>query len=69
MVVAAAEEHARLAELDAALAEAKKKLAAITPHLKAAQQQWEADIASYGVTLPELAEGAQASDADKKRAK
>ena len=69
MVVAMPEEHARLAELDAALAEAKKKLAAITPQLDAAQQQWEADIASYGVTLPELAEGSQASDADKKRAK
>lgn len=69
MVVASPEEHARLAELDAALAEAKKKLAAITPQLAAAQAQWEADIASYGVTLPELAEGAAAGDAEKKRAR
>jgi hypothetical protein len=69
MVVGTPEEHARLAELDAALAEAQKKLAAITPQLDAAQQQWEADIVSYGVTLPELAEGSQASDADKKRAR
>ena len=69
MVVGTPEEHKRLAELDAALAEAKKKFDAIVSQLDAAQQQWEADIVAYGVTLPELAADTKASDAEKNVAK
>jgi hypothetical protein len=69
MVVGTPEEHKRLAELDAALAEAKKKFDAIAPQLDAAQQQWEADIVAYSVTLPELAADTKASDAEKNIAK
>ncbi len=69
MVVGTPEEHKRLAELDAALAEAKKKFDAIAPQLDAAQQQWEADIVAYSVTLPELAADAKATDAEKNIAK
>lgn len=66
MVVATPEEHKRLADLDAALANAKKNLDAILPQLDAAQKQWEADLVAYEVTFPELREGSQANDADKK---
>ena len=38
------------------------------PLLEAAQQQWEADVVNYDVTLPELAPDAKASPADKKLA-
>jgi hypothetical protein len=69
MIVGTPEEHTRLAELDATLAEAKKKFDAIVPQLDAAQQQWEADIVAYNVTLPELAADAKASDAEKNVAK
>jgi hypothetical protein len=69
MVVGTPEEHKRLAELDAALAEAKKKFDAIAPQLDAAQQQWEADIVAYSVTLPELAADTKATDAEKNIAK
>ena len=69
MVVGTPDEHARLAELDAALAEAKKKFDAIVPQLEAAQQQWEADIVAYKVTLPELLPEAQANDTEKNTAK
>ncbi len=69
MVVGTPDEHARLAELDAALAEAKKKFDAIVPQLDAAQQQWEADIVAYKVTLPELLPEAQANDTEKNTAK
>ena len=69
MVVGTPDEHARLAELDAALAEAKKKFDAIVPQLEAAQQQWEADIVAYKVTLPELLPEAQANDTEKNIAK
>jgi hypothetical protein len=69
MIVGTPEEHKRLAELDAALAEAKKRFEAIVPQLDAAQQQWEADIVAYNVTLPELAVDAQANDAEKNAAK
>lgn len=69
MVVGTPEEHTRLAELDAALAEAKKKFDAIVPQLDAAQQQWEADIVAYSVTLPELAADMKATDAEKNIAK
>jgi len=57
MIVAAPEQAAELARLDAALAAARKRLDAIALQLDAAQQQWEADVVAYGVTLPELAAG------------
>ncbi|MFM9197042.1 MAG: DUF1549 domain-containing protein, partial [Planctomycetia bacterium] len=69
MIVGTPEEHGRLATLDAALAEAKKKYDAMLPQLDAAQQQWEADVVAYGVTLPELRPDAQATDAEKNAAK
>ena len=69
MIVGTPEEKERLAELDAALAEAKKKFDAIVPQLDTAQQQWEADIVAYSVTLPELAADAKATDAEKNVAK
>jgi hypothetical protein len=69
MVVGTPEEHKRLAELDATLAEARKKFDEIVPQLDAAQQQWEGDIVAYNVTLPELAADAKASDAEKNVAK
>ena len=69
MAVKTPELEQRLKELDAALAEARKKFDAITPQLDAAQKQWEADVVAYEVTLPELKEGTNASDADKKEAK
>jgi hypothetical protein len=69
MIIGTPEEHKRLAELDATLAEAKKKFDAIVPQLDAAQQQWEGDIVAYNVTLPELAADAKASDAEKNVAK
>lgn len=69
MIVGTPEEHKRLAELDTALAEAKKKFEAIVPQLDAAQQQWEADIVSYKATLPELLPDAQTPDAEKNIAK
>jgi hypothetical protein len=69
MIVGTPEEHKRLAELDAALAEAKKKFDAIVSQLDAAQQQWEADVVTYTITLPELAADSKATDADKNTAK
>jgi len=68
MLVATPDETKRLADLDAALAESKKKLDAVTPLLDAAQEQWEHDIVTYGVTLPELDPAAKPSSADKKLA-
>jgi hypothetical protein len=68
MIVGSADEEKKLAELDAALADAKKKFEAIVPLFEAAQQQWEADVARYDIKLPELAADANASPADKKLA-
>lgn len=68
MVVAAPAEEKRLAQLDAALAAAKKKLDAVLPQLMSAQQQWEADVVRYRVTLSELNKNANASAADKRLA-
>ena len=65
MPVGTPEDLARLATLDAALAEAQKKFTAITPRLDAAQEQWEHDIVTYGGQLPELAADSKASNADK----
>jgi hypothetical protein len=69
MPVTTPQQDAELARLDATLAEARQKHDAILPALDAAQQQWEADIATYQVTLPELREGATASDPEKNLAK
>ena len=66
MIVGTPEEEKKLAELDSALADAKTKFEAIVPLLEAAQQQWEADLVNYDVTLPELAPDAKASPAEKK---
>ncbi|MEZ6113521.1 MAG: PSD1 and planctomycete cytochrome C domain-containing protein [Pirellulaceae bacterium] len=68
MAVTSAEDQQRLAELDAAITAARDKFNAIQPQLDVAQQQWEADVVAYGVTLPELAEGAKPSNEDKKQA-
>ena len=68
MVVAPPEDLKKLAGLDAALAAAKKKLDAVVPLLNAAQTQWEHDVAAYGVTLPELAPNAKATEAGRKQA-
>jgi hypothetical protein len=69
MPVTTPDQDAELARLDATLAEARQKHDAILPALDAAQQQWEADIVTYQVTLPELREGATASDPEKNLAK
>jgi hypothetical protein len=69
LVLGTPAELKRLADLDAALAAAKKKLDAVLPQLDAAQKQWESDIAAYDVMLPELREGSQTTDAEKKTAK
>jgi Protein of unknown function (DUF1553)/Protein of unknown function (DUF1549)/Planctomycete cytochrome C len=67
MVVASTADENQLATLDAALATAKQKHDAILPLLNAAQQQWEADIANYAISLPELSDK-KTNAAEKKNA-
>ena len=69
MTVVTPEQEQHLAQLDAARAEATKGFEAVVPQLDAAQQQWEADIVAYDVTLPELRPDSQASDAAKQAAR
>ena len=69
MVVTSPDDEKTLARLDAAVAEAKTRLDAVTPRLDAAQQQWEADVISYAMTLSELARDSRATDADKATAR
>jgi hypothetical protein len=69
MVVGTPEEHARLAELDAAVVAAKRAFDAIVPQLDAAQRQWEADLVASKATLPELAADSAATDAEKHTAR
>ncbi|MHB8955329.1 MAG: PSD1 and planctomycete cytochrome C domain-containing protein [Pirellulaceae bacterium] len=69
MTVLTPEQELRLAALDGARAEAASGFDAIVPQLDAAQQQWEADIVAYDVTLPELRPESQASDAAKQAAR
>jgi len=69
MVVGTPAQEAQLAKLDAALAQAKKQFEAIRPQLDAAQKEWEAGVIAKTVTLPELENGAKASDAEKKNAR
>ncbi len=68
MLVASPEEHARLAELEAAAATARQAFEAIVPQLDAAQAQWEADLVAHEATLPELLADAKPSPAAKKTA-
>jgi hypothetical protein len=68
MLVASPEEHARLAELEAAAATARQAFEAIVPQLDAAQAQWEADLVAHEATLPELRADAKPSPAAKKTA-
>ena len=69
IVVGTPAQEAQLVKLDAALEQTKKKFEAIRTQLEAAQKQWEADLKRYDVTLPELREGATASDAEVQKAK
>jgi mono/diheme cytochrome c family protein len=69
MVVGSEAEQAELARLDSQLAEAKAKRDAILPSLNAAQLQWEHDLVTYNIVLPELASDSKASDAEKNSAK
>lgn len=69
MLVTTPEEQAKLAALDATLAETRGKFNAILPQLQAAQNQWEEDVVRAGTAIfEELAEGSQASAGDKKTA-
>lgn len=68
MAVTTPDQDAELAKLDAELTTARERHQAILPSLDIAQQQWEADLIDYQVTLPELREGSGATDADKKTA-
>lgn len=68
MAVTTPDQDAELARLDAQLATAREQYQAILPSLDIAQQQWEADLVDYQVTLPELREGSGATAADKKAA-
>jgi len=69
MAVTTPDQDAELAALDEALAQARRDHDAILPALDAAQQQWEADLVAYQVTLPELREGSGASAADQNTAR
>ncbi|MDO8348971.1 MAG: PSD1 and planctomycete cytochrome C domain-containing protein [Planctomycetota bacterium] len=69
MIVATPDQEKRLADLDAALAEARKRYEQVQPRLDAAQQQWEADLVAYEVTLPELRPDSKASEQDRKNAR
>ena len=68
MVVAPSEVEMKLRELDAALVVTQKKFDAIVPQLNLAQEQWEDDVLSYEVILPELRPGSKASGEEKQTA-
>lgn len=68
MVVATEEEKAKLAELDASVAAAKKLLDEATSKLETAQTEWEQKLTAENGVLPELADGATPTDTEKKRA-
>ena len=68
MVVGTPEQVQQVAKLDAALAGANQKFTAVLPQLEATQQQWEADVITYDITLPELRKDSKAADAEKKNA-
>ncbi len=69
MAVTTPDDVKTLARLDAALVEARSRLDAAMPQLKAAQDQWAADLVRYSITLPELAADSRASDAEKAAAR
>ena len=68
MVVGTIEQEKQLKKLDAALAAAKQKLAAVLPQLTSAQQQWESDVQAKKAVLSELGKESKATDAEKKEA-
>ncbi len=69
MAVTTPENEKTLARLDAALAEARSRLDAVSPQLNAAQDQWAADVVRYAITLPELAADSRAANAEKAAAR
>ncbi|MCU0961818.1 MAG: PSD1 and planctomycete cytochrome C domain-containing protein [Pirellulaceae bacterium] len=69
MAVMTPEQEQQLAQLDAARAEAARAFEAIVPQLEIAQQQWEADVVAYDVTLPELRPDSQAAEPAKQAAR
>ncbi|MBL9212129.1 MAG: PSD1 domain-containing protein [Opitutaceae bacterium] len=69
MLVTTPEQDARLAELDAAVASARRQVEAVTPEIEAAQAAWEAALRDATHELPELKPGAKASAADQRTAR
>ncbi len=69
MAVTTPDDVKTMARLDAALVEARSRLDAAAPQLKAAQDQWAADVVRYAITLPEMAASSRASDAEKAAAR
>ncbi|WP_435005579.1 PSD1 and planctomycete cytochrome C domain-containing protein [Tundrisphaera lichenicola] len=69
MIVATAEEENKLSTLESAFKEAKKQLEIVAPQLDVAQAQWEADIARYDITLPELSRESKATSSEKSAAR
>ncbi|MGE3313371.1 MAG: DUF1553 domain-containing protein, partial [Limisphaerales bacterium] len=69
MVVATPAQEARLTELEARAAEAAKRYEAVLPRIDAAQEQWEADVQIYGITLAELRPDSKAGEDQKKTAR
>jgi cytochrome c553 len=69
MPVTTPAQEAALAKVTKAKSEAEAKHNAVIPQLDAAQRQWEADVVDHGATLPQLREGSQASEEEKKAAK
>lgn len=68
IVVTTSEQDAELARRDGVLAEARTAYEATFAQLDIAQAQWEADLKTYEVTLPELREGSTAAAPDKQAA-
>ncbi len=77
MPIGTPEQEEQLAKLDAALAEATKKLKAVQPKIDAVEAKWQADVASGAVTLakadekskPVVVEAKKVTAAVKKEAK
>jgi len=69
MIVAPADQERKLAELDTALAEARKRYDAVKPRIEAAQLQWQADLVAYRVILPELQPDSKAPEEERKKAR
>jgi hypothetical protein len=69
MAIMTTEQETELARLDAELNQAKAHWELFSTQLDIAQQQWEADVVSYKVTLPELRKNAdpKVSAAEKKK--